>query len=211
MEATPRNRRDKQGEHGNLYLIVPKGRLHSEKDWLSPGTNPGWGPQGHPGFQQEDAQDWAHWSSWLQSITARSCKAEPAMGEGPVGEGVGSRGDGPQLPEPRPEDTQRTPRDTCAQGSLSQTQSQGSYWGAGPAGPSAGHSIQPQGGGCKHRQSMEAQGAPICGGAGGPPDTPAPGCQPHTWASRRTAVRTTGRTPLLTKPFKAHFQKQHTE
>ena len=97
MEATPRNRRDKQGEHGNLYLIVPQGRLHSEKDWLSPETNPGWGPQGHPGFQPENTQDWAHWSSWLRSITARGCEAEPAMGEGPVGEGWGPGETGPSF------------------------------------------------------------------------------------------------------------------
>ena len=167
---------------------------------------------GHPGFQQEDAQDWAHWSSWLQSITARSCKAEPTMGEGPVGEGVGSRGDGPQLPEPRPEDTHGPPETRVPREACHRLRARVLIGGPALRAPLLGrHSIQPQGGGCKHRQSMEAQGAPICGGAGGPPDTPAPGCQPHTWASRRTAVRTAGRTPLLTKPFKAHFQKQHAE
>ena len=60
------------------------------------------------------------------------------------------------------------------------------------------HSIQPQGGGCEHRKSTGAQGAPICGGAGGPPDTPAPRRQLCTWASWRTAVRPAGRASLYT-------------
>ena len=128
------------------------------------------------------------------------------------GGGVGSRGDGPQLPEPRPEDTHR-PTETHVFREACHRLRAGVLTG-GPAlrAPLLGrHSIQPQGGGCEHRQSTEAQGAPIRGGAGGPPDTPAPGRQPCTWASRRTAVRLAGRTPLLKKPFKAHFQKQHTE
>ena len=114
MEATPRNRRDKQGEHGNLYLIVPQGRLHSEKDWLSPETNPGWGPQGHPGFQQENTQDWAHWSSGLRSITARGCEAEPAMGEGPVGEGWGPGETGPSFQNPVPRTHTDPQRHMCS-------------------------------------------------------------------------------------------------
>ena len=79
----------------------------------------------------------------------------------------------------------RTHRDTCPQGSPSQTQRWGSYWGPAPRAPLLGrHSIQPHGEGCERRHSREARGAPISGGAGGPADTPAPGHQPRARPAR---------------------------
>ena len=114
------------------------------------------------------------------------------MGEWGPGE-TGPRFQNPITGTQRPTET-RVPREACHRlraGVLT----------GGPAlrVPLLGRqSIQPQGRGCEHRKSTEAQGAPICGGAGGPPDTPAPGCQPCTWACWRTAVRPAGRASLYT-------------
>ena len=155
--------------------------------------------------------DQAHGSSRLRSITARSCEAEPAMGKGPVGDGVGSRGDGPQLPEPRPEDTHgptetHVPREACHRLRA------GVVTGGRPCGPLCWADTQssPRGEGV----STDGAGRHCHSGwwgCWGPSRHPSSWTPAHTWASRRTAVRAAGRTPLLTKRFKDHFQKQRTE
>lgn len=142
--------------------------------------------------------DQAHGSSRLRSITARSCEAEPAMGKGPVGDGVGSRGDGPQLPEPRPEDTHgptetHVPREACHRLRA------GVLPGGRPCGPLCWADTQssPRGEGV----STDGAGRHCHSGwwgCWGPSRHPSSWTPTHTWASRRTAVRPAGRTPLCT-------------
>ena len=97
-------------------------------------NKPGSGSPRPPRVPAGGRVDRARWSSRLRSITARSCEAEPAKREGPVGDGVGSRGDQPQLPEPRPEDT-HGPTETCVPREACDRLRAGVVTGGRPCGP----------------------------------------------------------------------------
>lgn len=132
-----------------------------------------------------------------------------------MGEGMGVQGRWALASRTPSRGHTRTHRDTCPQESLSQTQSRGSYWG--PArGPLCGAGTQssPREKGVSADTAGRHREPPSVGLLGALP-TPqlldaSPRPAPHMGLSE-DGSQARWEDALLTKPFKDHFQKQHTE
>ena len=183
MEATPRNRRDSAEStvictplsHGDDCTVKRAGCHQKQTRVGVPKATPGSSRRTRgPGTWVLSAP--IHHSQKLRGRTSNGKR--PSGGRGGV---QGRRAPASRTPS---RGHTWTHRDTCPQGSLSQTQSRRSSWGPALRAPLLGrHSVQPQGGGCEHRRSRQALPQWVVGVLGALPTPQLLDASPHVGLS----------------------------